>query len=336
MRQLFEILRKLADEHRDMVLVEVIESFGSTPRKAGAWMVVTARGRSAGTIGGGMAEYAGEQTAKKVLEEKCSRFEEYHLDTDRAADLGMICGGTVKVHFQYIPWEDRQIGRLQEEVERVCKEGACGWLVRELTARSGGMLDVCGAKELPEEVAARESDRLVCLEKEGRIYCYEKIRRPGIVYIFGGGHVAQALVPLLASVEFCCVVLEDRREFLDRKLFPGAWDVRRIQNDRILEEIEIREEDYVCIMTRGHKDDMLIQAQVLDTPAFYIGVIGSRRKAAAVAKRLEEEFQIPPEEIARVHTPIGLEIGAETPEEIAVSIAAELIRHRAGYGMTVE
>ncbi len=105
--------------------------------------------------------------------------------------------------------------------------------------------------------------------------------------------------------------------------------MRRIRNDRILEEIRIGREDYVCIMTRGHKDDMLIQAQVLSTPASYIGVIGSRRKAAAVAKKLEEEYQIPPEEIARVHTPIGLDIGAETPEEIAVSIAAELIRHRA-------
>ena len=93
--------------------------------------------------------------------------------------------------------------------------------------------------------------------------------------------------------------------------------------------MDIREEDFVCVMTRGHKDDLQVQAQVLKTKASYIGVIGSRRKAAAVAKRLEEEYQIPPEEIARVHTPIGLSIGAETPEEIAISIAAELIRHRA-------
>ena len=93
--------------------------------------------------------------------------------------------------------------------------------------------------------------------------------------------------------------------------------------------MDSREEDFVCVMTRGHKDDLQVQAQVLKTKASYIGVIGSRGKAAAVAKRLEEEYQIPPEEIARVHTPIGLSIGAETPEEIAVSIAAELIRHRA-------
>ena len=105
--------------------------------------------------------------------------------------------------------------------------------------------------------------------------------------------------------------------------------MRKIRYDRILEEMDIREEDFVCVMTRGHKDDLQVQAQVLKTKVSYIGVIGSRRKAAAVAKRLEEEYQIPPEEIARVHTPIGLSIGAETPEEIAVSIAAELIRHRA-------
>ena len=135
---------------------------------------------------------------------------------------------------------------------------------------------------------------------------------------------------MLASVGFRCVVLEDREEFLQKELFPGAWEVRRVCNDRISETVKIREEDYVCILTRGHKDDMIIQAQVLQTKASYIGVIGSRRKAAAVAAALKEKYHISSEELKRVHTPIGLPIGAETPAEIAVSIAAELIRCRAG------
>ena len=159
---------------------------------------------------------------------------------------------------------------------------------------------------------------------------YESALKSGKVYIFGGGHVSQALVPVLASVGFRCVVLEDREEFLQKELFPGAWEVRRVCNDRISETVKIREEDYVCILTRGHKDDMIIQAQVLQTKASYIGVIGSRRKAAAVAAVLKEKYHISSEELKRVHTPIGLPIGAETPAEIAVSIAAELIRCRAG------
>nr|WP_308000099.1 XdhC/CoxI family protein [uncultured Merdimonas sp.] len=328
MRQLFHILKKLSDEGQDMVLVEVVESTGSVPRKAGAWMVVTDQGRNAGTIGGGAVEYAGIQRSRRVLKEKKSCLEEYHLDSDQAAKLGMVCGGSVKVHFQYLPWNDPAIAGIGARVEQVCEEGTDGWLVRRLSGGSW-MPEVRERSELPEEVVGKGSGRVICLEEDGSLHCYEKIWQPGVVYIFGGGHVAQALVPVLASVDFHCVVLEDRQEFLDRKLFPDAWDVRRIRNDRILEEIRIGREDYVCIMTRGHKDDMLIQAQVLSTPASYIGVIGSRRKAAAVAKKLEEEYQIPPEEIARVHTPIGLDIGAETPEEIAVSIAAELIRHRA-------
>lgn len=328
MRQLFCVLKELADKGQDMVLVEVVESSGSVPRKAGAWMVVTDRGRVAGTIGGGAVEYAGEQMAKRLLARKESCLKEYYLDADRAAELGMICGGEVKVHFQYLSGDDPKIGEIREKVERVCEKGTDEWLVRRL---SDGDWKPCVRKrsELPKDVEKKGCGRVVCLEEEGDLYCYEKIRQPGIVYIFGGGHVAQALVPVLASVDFCCVVLEDRQEFLDRKRFPGVWNVRRIRNDRILEEVNISREDYVCIMTRGHKDDMLIQAQVLRTPAAYIGVIGSRRKAAASAKKLEEEYQIPPEEIARIHTPIGLEIGAETPEEIAVSIAAQMIRHRA-------
>lgn len=164
----------------------------------------------------------------------------------------------------------------------------------------------------------------------------QKERKTGKVYIFGGGHVAQALAQVLVFLEFSCVILEDREEFLKKELFPREVQLRRIDNQRIGESVPIREEDCVCIMTRGHKDDLVIEAQVLQTKASYIGVIGSRRKAAYVAEKLRKEYHILPEEIGRIHTPIGLPIGAETPEEIAVSIAAELIRHRAGYGMTVE
>lgn len=329
MEQMFHILQRLAKDYKDTVLVTVIESRGSAPRRAGARMIVTRGGRNAGTIGGGALEHSAVQRAMQVLEERKSGFGEYHLSLEKAAELGMVCGGSVRVHYQYLPWEDAKSSAVEEEAGKRLESGKEIWLVRDLLADQGGMLRVCERTELPEEIGNVCGRKLILQETEGHLYCFERVGRPGTVYIFGGGHVSQALVPVLSAVDFRCVVLEDREEFCSRELFPEAWDVRKIRYDRILEEMDIREEDFVCVMTRGHKDDLQVQTQVLKTKASYIGVIGSRRKAAAVAKRLEEEYQIPPEEIARVHTPIGLSIGAETPEEIAVSIAAELIRHRA-------
>lgn len=151
----------------------------------------------------------------------------------------------------------------------------------------------------------------------------------GRVYIFGGGHVAQALVPALAAVDFDCIVLEDRPDFADPALFPHAADVRQIDNSRVLEEVDIQPDDRVVIMTRGHQNDLEIQAQVMRSPARYIGVIGSQAKTAALTKRLHE-MGFTDEDFANVYAPIGIPIRSETPAEIAVSIAAQLILERAG------
>ena len=150
----------------------------------------------------------------------------------------------------------------------------------------------------------------------------------GRVYIFGGGHVAQALVPALAAVDFRCVVLEDREDFCRPELFPGVEETRLIQNGDPAAYAGITAEDYVAVMTRGHKDDLTVQAQALKTPAKYIGVIGSRKKTAAVFARLRD-MGYTDADLQRITTPIGLSIKAETPAEIAVSIAAQLIQLRA-------
>ena len=159
---------------------------------------------------------------------------------------------------------------------------------------------------------------LVCLVEYGTQHAH----------IGGDGIVAQALVPILTSVDFSCVILENREEFCRPELFPGAEDVRMIENWHLGDYVSIGEEDYVCVMTRGHKDDTIVQEQILRTPAAYIGVIGSRRKKASVFRVLKEDG-FTDRDLERITTPIGLEIGAETPAEIAISIAAQMIEVRA-------
>lgn len=274
MRKLFQLLEQLLKDNQSAVLVTVAASSGSVPRGAGAAMLVTEQGRAAGTIGGGAVEYRSEQLALEVLRSGVSRDETFLLRPNEVQDLGMICGGDVKVDFHYLAGGD---------------PAALEW-------------------------ARRERTRLI---------------PPGRVFIFGGGHVAQALVPALAAVDFRCVVLEDREDFCRPELFPGAEETRLIQNDDPRAYGDITAEDYVAIMTRGHKDDLAVQAQALKTPARYIGVIGSRRKAAAVFAKLRE-MGYTDADLERITTPIGLDIKAETPAEIAVSIAAQLILLRSG------
>ena len=157
----------------------------------------------------------------------------------------------------------------------------------------------------------------------------EQIGTSGTVYVFGGGHVSQKLVPILASVDFRCVVLDDRPEFIDPALFPDAVETILCDFNHLDQSISVTDADYCCVMTRGHAYDTIVQAQLLATPACYIGVIGSRAKKAAVFRKLVEEYDVTEQELERITSPVGLEIKAETPAEIAISITGQMIEVRA-------
>ena len=148
------------------------------------------------------------------------------------------------------------------------------------------------------------------------------------VYIFGGGHVAQALVPVLAGIEFAPIVYEERKEFASTELFPEAEKVICHGFDRLGECISLERTDFCAIMTRGHTDDYTVLKQVLSTDVEYVGLMGSRSKRAILFNKLTDDG-FGEDDLARIYNPIGLDIGSETPEEIAISIAAELIAVRA-------
>lgn len=334
MRKLFQLLGETLEKNEDAVLVTVVASSGSTPRGAGARMLITKDGRLRGTIGGGAVEYRSEQMAKEVLEKKSSHIQQFLLRKNQVQDLGMVCGGDVNVYFQYISEGNAQVKELVAKIEETYKNGEVCWLINDVTDGSNGAMAVYGKKtglfgmDVPVEVLNSLNTKPVQVEAEGHIYYCEKLVQSGYVYIFGGGHVAQALVPALAAVDFRCIVLEDREDFCKPELFPGAVATKMIDNEHVLDYVNLEEEDYVCVMTRGHKDDMIVQSQVLKTPVHYIGVIGSKRKTQAVFAQLRERG-CTEEDLARITTPIGLDIKGETPAEIAVSITAQLIMNRA-------
>ena len=136
------------------------------------------------------------------------------------------------------------------------------------------------------------------------------------------------LFRFLTHTGFRCVVFDDRAEFSSQTLFPAAEKTITGDFEHIFHYLEIRECDYVCIMTRGHQSDYVVQRQILTRNACYVGVIGSRKKLASIKEKLMADG-IPRDKIDSCHSPIGLEIYAETPAEIAISVAGELISIRA-------
>ena len=327
MRNMLKIVKERLTAGEDLVLVTVIASSGATPRGAGARMLVGRNGRICGTIGGGAVEYRSQQIAAKVLEEKTSLGHAFTLTKDDVQNLGMICGGACNVFFHYIPAGDEHTIMLCEEAEKQFRKGNALWLLTDvgengqmgLYAHDLGYWGMDVSEPLP---LSRHPERI------GDIFA-EQINTPGKVYVFGGGHVAQELVPVLSHVGFRCVVMDDREEFTRSELFPGAEEVICGDLQKLSDYMTIGAEDYVCVMTRGHAYDTVVQAQVLKCRPTYCGVIGSAFKAAGVRKTLKEDYGLADEELDLVTTPIGLNIKGETPAEIAISIAAQMILHRA-------
>ena len=337
MRQLFAAARKELQSGSDVVVATVINSSGSVPREAGAHMLIGASGRIGGTVGGGAVEYACIVRGQEMISGdggKDSFAKPYFLRKNEREDLGMICGGDVVIYFSYLEASEKNRLLLQK-IEELYEKNEDSWLIIDITQGSGGSLYLWGKQsgafggELSPEVVEALKNKPCRIQAGGKEYYGEGLINPSRVFIFGGGHVSQSLVPVLVKLNFRCIVLEDREEFTDPALFPGAEETKLIDNERIHDFIDIRKEDYICIMTRGHKADTIVQAQAIRSAAHYIGVIGSARKVEGVRAKLRE-MGFSDREMSRVTTPIGLPILAETPDEIAISIAAQLILDRAG------
>lgn len=321
MKAFFEALLDALRHGRAAVLCCILSSSGSAPRGAGAKMAVFADGSILGTIGGGAAERQAIEKALRIFDGSSAGSCRFDLAAGQLGDVGMICGGEVTVSFRLLPAAPQELA----ELDAVCaalgrRENA--WLLCRITGGAMGPLSVAHTGEVENDLLQRAP---VYLPDAG--WYAEPLTRTETVYIVGGGHVGAALARLLPQVGFSVVVYDEREELLARGAYPGAALCCGSFAD-FTRQVRVTENDYVVVMTPGHLDDRLVLAQVLETSACYIGCIGSRRKVELTNQALlAQGFDAG--NIARIHAPIGLEIFAETPEEIAVSIAAELIRHRA-------
>jgi xanthine dehydrogenase accessory factor len=336
----------LLAEGRAFVLATIISHEGSTPRTSGTRMLITKAQEIVGTIGGGLLELETMQVAAQMDEQAPARILDFDLANRDAANLGMICGGVARVLLDYIrPDEDnrRLFGSWLEEIS----QGRKAMLISQVSGppTESRKIDhallksdhsLLGGLDLPADVREMLSERITqaavvqVLDREGDLIVADPGHFAQTLYVFGAGHVAVPTAHLAAMVGFDVVVLDDRSEFAAAARFPDAAAVHTIASfDTAFDSLNVSADDYVIIVTRGHLHDRTVLAQALKTPAAYIGMIGSRKKRDAVYMRLLKDGYTAAD-IARVHSPIGLSIGADTPEEIAVSIVGEMIAVRAG------
>ena len=146
-------------------------------------------------------------------------------------------------------------------------------------------------------------------------------------FIFGAGHISKSLSKVATLAGFATVIVDDREQFANRERFPEADEVHAGEYEEVFPRLEVNSSSYLVIVTRGHRDDMRVLKWAMSTPARYISMIGSKRKVLGVMKELEKEG-LRREEFDRLHAPMGLEIGAISPEEIAIAVVAEMIAVR--------
>jgi len=336
MRHVLDTLISALDRGESAILATIVRSSGSAPRTSGARMVVLADNTLAGSVGGGAVEGACQAEAKALLNSAKSYAQfDFSLSASAAAEQGMVCGGAVTVLLQKVePAEVGLFRRLRQTYAAgrrpllltvLPSEGA---LPQLLTLGAGEDEQLAGS--LRQQLVGRNEREPFTVNHDGREIFVEPLVHPGTVHLVGAGHVALATAHVAAFTGFELVVLDDRAEFANAERYPQAREVRVLDSfDNCLGELG--PDDYVVIVTRGHMHDREVLAQALRTGAGYVGMIGSRRKRQAVfATLMEKGFT--EEDFQRVHNPIGLPIGADTPEEIGVSIVAELIQVRAQAG----
>ena len=295
-------------------LATVARARGSTPVPAGTKMLVGAEGRLIGSVGGGCVEAEVIGAALEVQRRRAPTLMTHHLNADLAGDLGLSCGGTVDIFVEPLVAEESYIRVLDSAAS------AESGLVRTATAWDGA-----GPIKTFEQLRSGRTGSPASVSRDGR-YVEERLLLAPRVLVFGAGHVGAAIARAAAAAGFRVVVIDDRAEYADPARFPGV-DVLSADVEQALKHYPLTAGDAVVIATRGHRNDALILERVATSPAGYVGLLGSKRKKVVVTKGLRAAG-VPAKSLQRVRVPVGLAIGAVTPEEIAVSVVAELIAWR--------
>ena len=347
-----EVIQEAVEQVREgqpCVLATVVRTKGSTPQKSGAMLLVREDGSGLGTLGGGCVEGDIWFAAREILRNQGGpEFKSYYLNEDIAARDGLVCGGTMYFYLEPL-WEGSDFAQIGSEVLNAyaggdpvalatvvnVPEGAANLGAKLLLRIDGSVAGSLGSAQLDEsavEVAQRVAD-LGAVEsfttEQGTEVFVEGFTTPPTLIMVGGGHVGKATADLANMLGYRVFIVDDRPEFANAERYPYAEQVLVTGYEGWSEHLSINVNSFVVVATRGHRYDDMALESALSTRSRYIGLLGSRRKTLMIYQRLLQQGTSL-ERLKQVHAPIGLDIGALTPEELAVSVMSEIIMVRRG------
>jgi len=349
MREVFHEAAAELDEGRPVVVATVVRTKGSTPQKPGAKLLVRDDGSGVGTLGGGCVEGDIWFAAQELMRRGGSaKYRDYELNEDLAAEDGLVCGGTM--YFLIDPvYEAGSYLDYAREIDAAYAGGpavalatvtaagdGAGTLGARLFIREDGSTEgTLGSSEMDREAIKRARELMVhgknefVTMKDGPEFFVEAYTTPPQMVLCGGGHVSKAIAPLAATLGFRVFVTDDREEFANSDRFPEADIIVAEKPGSALPQLPINPNTFIIIATRGHRyDNVALEAAAL-TPAKYVGLLGSKRKTILIYEDLIRSG-LPIERIREIRSPVGLDVRGRTPEEIAVSIMAEVLMFRLG------
>ena len=352
MKEVFEEATNQLNEKHPLVIATVVRTKGSTPQKPGAKLLVRNDGSGVGTLGGGCVEGDIWYAAKQLMKNRGSAETiGYELNEEIAAQDGLVCGGTMFFLVDPI-YEKGQEALFLDEINSAYLGGepvALASLVKttpdidsklggKLLIRSDGSVEgTLGADNLNSEaikygieLMAYGNSKYVRSET-GAEYFVEGYTTPPQIILCGVGHVSRAIYTFAVNLGFNLTVIDDREEFANKTRFPLANVVVAESSAEGFRSIEINKNTFIVIATRGHRYDHVSLEAALNTSASYIGLLGSKRKTILIYEELLSKG-VSIDRIKDVRAPIGLDINARTPEEIAISIMAEILMIRNGGG----
>ncbi len=350
MKNIYVHLSQKLKEKTPLALATIVDTQGSTPQVRGASALFSPKGLLEGTLGGGLLEADAQKEALRALKEKTSGLFQFSLRDD-ISEEGAICGGDVKILIDSASGKYREVfhGLSQSLDQR--RPGILATFINELPERKVSLLrfwiekkekydtalekhfsffqdeiDDVFLKGQPKLLKIRES---VFPEKGINDFLFlEPVFPLPQLVIAGAGHIGQALSHLGSLLSFEVTVIDDRPEYANRERLPDADHIIVKDIGKAIRDFPITSDTFVVIVTRGHRHDAEALRQSISSDAAYVGMIGSLRKIELIRKKFLEEGWATLRQFNRVHAPIGVNINSKTVEEIAVSIAAQLVQVR--------
>ena len=336
----YEIFAALARSQGDAALVTVIDVLGSVPRHPGSKMLVRSTGAIVGTVGGGKGEASAIELAVKSIGRKRSDALTVEMQGTEAEGEDMVCGGSCRLLVEYVvdttPYalvlqrlEKGEKALLVKKLEGPAEGSPASVLV---SVRDEGGAHLLGADAHPDHATMTDCLRSgkPAFSRDAGLF-YDPIFPEEKLLILGGGHVGRSVAVMAAELDFKVTIADDRNALLAPDRFPPAVKTICGSYVDVAREFPLDSASYVVVVTRGKASDLECMRAILGRTYRYAGFIGSTRKAKILLDQLREDG-FPPEKVAAVHSPIGLDIKAETPAEIAVSILAELVAVRRNAG----